>query len=321
VGRRPPARGPLTKSDPGLFGPDSVTWRLDREAFLLLGAGPRALLLQLAHPSVAAGVSDHSNFRADPWARLAGTLRSYLRIVFGTTLQARAEIRRLHALHRDIRGTTPNGATYDARDPELALWVHATLIDSTMATADAWLSPMARDARARAYAESLPVGRAFGIPEGQLPADIAAFDAYVARMLGPGGPVRPGPLARELAAAVLRPPLGPAVRTLTGPLTGMVAAPLVAGIWAMADRLHPAAVSWLMWPAVGLLPPSIRDDYGLRQGPLERAVSTWLVTSWRVWNSVLPPPFRQMPQALEADRRVAVGRSQPASRGGPPPAL
>ena len=98
----------------GLYGPDSEAWRLNREAMLLLGAGPRALLLQLAHPLVAAGVDEHSDFRADPWRRLQGTLRSYLTIVYGTTTAARAEIRRLNGLHRSIAG-----AGYTARDPDL----------------------------------------------------------------------------------------------------------------------------------------------------------------------------------------------------------
>src|ERR671918_1369035 len=89
----------------GLYGPASEAWRLNREAMLLLGAGPRALLLQIAHPLVAAGVADHSDFRSDPWARLAGTLRSYLRIVYGSADAARSEIRRLNELHRGIRGS------------------------------------------------------------------------------------------------------------------------------------------------------------------------------------------------------------------------
>ncbi|HEY8800211.1 MAG TPA: oxygenase MpaB family protein, partial [Candidatus Limnocylindrales bacterium] len=88
----------------GFYGPDSEAWALNREAMLLLGAGPRALLLQLAHPLVAAGVADHSDFRTDPWARLRATLRSYLAIVYGTGTAARAEIRRLNALHRTITG-------------------------------------------------------------------------------------------------------------------------------------------------------------------------------------------------------------------------
>src|SRR4029077_7392071 len=90
------------------------------------------------HPSVAAGVADHSDFRADPWRRLHCTLDSYLRIVYGTATAARAETRRLNELHRTI-----TGPSYRARDPELALWVHATLVDSTIVVADAWLEPLA----------------------------------------------------------------------------------------------------------------------------------------------------------------------------------
>jgi len=77
------ATAPLTDSDAaGVYGPGSAAWARNRDAFLLLGAGPRALLLQLAHPLVAEGVAQHSDFRADPWSRLAGTLRTYLRIVY-----------------------------------------------------------------------------------------------------------------------------------------------------------------------------------------------------------------------------------------------
>jgi uncharacterized protein (DUF2236 family) len=263
----------------GLYGPGSEAWALNREAMLLLGAGPRALLLQLAHPQVAAGVADHSDFRADPWARLDGTLRSYLRIVYGTATGARAEIRRLNALHRTI-----TGPTYRARDPELGLWVHATLVESTIVVADRWLEPLSRERRAAYYAETLPIGRAFGIPASLLPADLEAFERYVAGQIAPGGPVRVGPVARELADVVLHPPLGPVVPALSA--------------------VPPAAYAWTLWPAIGLLPPRIREAYGLRWGSLQRAVAAWLVAGWRVWRPILPAGFRQMPQALTADRRV-----------------
>jgi uncharacterized protein (DUF2236 family) len=272
--------------DPGLYGPGSEAWRLNREAMLLLGAGPRALLLQLAHPSVAAGVADHSDFRSDPWRRLAATLRSYLTIVYGTTAAARAEIRRLNTLHREI-----SGPGYSARDPELALWVHATLIESTMAVADAWLEPIPATRRAAFYDETRPIGRAFGVPDGLLPSNVAAFETYVAGMLAPGGPVRVSPVARELAAVVLRPPLRPL-------------APWLAGV-------PVEAYAWTLWPSVGLLPPSVRDDYGLRWGTRERLVSAWLVAGWRGWRPVLPASFRQMPKALAADRRMRSTQDRP----------
>jgi uncharacterized protein (DUF2236 family) len=249
---------------------------------LLLGAGPRALLLQLAHPSVAAGVAEHSDFRTDPWARLAGTLRSYLTIIYGTTRTARAEIRRLNALHREI-----NGPGYAARDPDLSLWVHATLVESTIAVADAWLEPMPRERRAAYYLATRPVGRAFGVPDGLLPADVDAFEAYVAMMLGPSGPVHPTPMARELAQVVLRPPLAPLASWL-----GVVPVETYA---------------WTLWPSVGLLPATVREEYRLPWGPRERLVSAWLVAGWRAWRPFLPVSFRQMPKALAADRRMRGG--------------
>jgi uncharacterized protein (DUF2236 family) len=273
---------PVTEPDVdarGLYGPRSEAWALNREAMLLLGAGPRALLMQLAHPQVAAGVADHSDFRTDPWARLDGTLRSYLRIVYGTTTAARAEIRRLNELHRAI-----TGPTYRARDPELSLWVHATLVDSTIVVADAWLEPLSRQRRARYYAETLPIGRAFGIAPSRLPPDLDAFEAYLSDAMGPGGPVAPDDTARALADAVLHPPLAPVLPALR---------------W-----LPPSTYAWTLWPSIGLLPASIRAGYGFRWGGLERLVSGWLVAEWRAWRPLLPVGFRQMPQAIAADRRV-----------------
>ncbi|MEO7664980.1 MAG: oxygenase MpaB family protein, partial [Candidatus Limnocylindrales bacterium] len=238
--------------------------------------------------------------------RLAGTLRSYLRIVYGTLPEARDEIRRLNRLHDRVRGGPGPGATaYDARDPALALWVHATLVDSTMAVAAAWHRPLARAERARLYAESLPVGRAFGIPATLLPADAEAFDAYVRGMLDATGPVHPDATSRELALAVLSPPPGPGLRTLLGPLVGRVPAALHETAGAIANRVPPWSAAWLLWPAVGLLPPSLREEYDIAWGLPQRAVASWLVAGWRAWNDVVPEPIRWMPQAQRAHRRVA----------------
>ncbi len=176
--------------DAGLYGPGSEAWRLNREATLLLGAGPRALLLQIAHPAVAAGVDEHSGFRSDPWGRLAATLRSYLTIVYGTSTAARAEIRRLNALHRGIVGPG-----YSAHDPELSMWVHATLIDSTIVANHAWIEPLSRARRSAFYLETRPIGRALGVPDDLLPGDLHTFEAYVEGMLALDGPVQVSPVA------------------------------------------------------------------------------------------------------------------------------
>ena len=279
-------------ADPGLYGPSSEAWRLNREAMLLLGAGPRALLMQVAHPLVAEGVDQHSDFRADPWRRLQGTLRSFLRVVYGTTAQARTEIKRLNELHRTIVGPVrdadaraAHGSRYSARDPELSLWVHATLVDSTIVAADAWLTPLDRDARERFYAETRPVGRALGVPAARLPADLDGFDRYLQEMLAPSGPIHPTDTARSIGCAILNPPLGPVL-----PALGWLPSP---------------AYAWTMWPAVGLLPSTLRDEFGLRWGVREELVSRWLVTVWRAARPLFPTALRWMPQARAADRRVA----------------
>ena len=261
-----------------MFGPGSEAWRLNREAMLLLGAGPRALLLQLANPAVAAGVEEHSDFRNDPWGRLDGTLRSYLRIIYGSPAAARAEIRRLNAIHRDI-----HGEGYDARDPVLALWVHSTLIDSTIVANDAWLGPLPRDRAARFYEETVPIARSFGVPEAMVPGSLDAFEEYLVARLASGGGVLVTDTARELAGAILHPPLPGVLARLP---------------------LDPRAYGWTLWPAIGLLPPAVRDAYRLRFGQRERLVAAWLVAGWRAWNPLLPASFRQMPQALAAERRL-----------------
>ena len=280
---------PRSARDPGLYGPGSQAWRLNREALLLLGAGPRALLLQIAHPSVAAGVDQHSDFRSDPWRRLAATLRSYLTIVYGTSAAARAEIRRLNTMHRAIEGPG-----YTARDPALSLWVHTTLVDSTLVAYDAWIEPLTRAERAAFYAETRLIGRAFGVPDQLLPADIDAFERYLATMLEPGGPVRVSPVARELATAVLEPPLAPLATWMPG---GMA-------VRSMLERVPVGLYAWTLWPSVGLLPPTVRADFGLPWTWRERLVSEWLVAGWRAWRPLLPASFRQMPHALTADRRM-----------------
>ncbi len=269
----------------GLYGPESEAWRLNREAFLLLGAGPRALLLQLAHPLVAEGVDQHSLFRSDPWGRLHGTLTSYLRIVYGTRSAALGEVGRLNRLHVAVQGAVQDAMArevtgqdaYRARDAALSLWVHATLVESTMTAYDAWYEPLSPGRRGRFYRETLPIGRAFGIPDDLLPADIDAFDAYWRSMLAPDGPIRVTPTARSLVPTILHPPVGP---------------------------LPPALYDWLMWPAVQLLPPRLRDEYSIPWGPGREVVADWLRGTFALWGHALPRAWRWMPQAKAADRRI-----------------
>jgi uncharacterized protein (DUF2236 family) len=174
------------------------------------------------------------------------------------------------------------------------MWVHATLVDSTIVANDAWAGPVSRDQAARFYDETKPIARAFGVTDRDLPVDLAAFENYLAGQMGGDGPVKVGDTARDLAEAILHPPLPGALGRLGVP-----------------SRLY----DWTLWPSLALLPTPIRDAYGFRWGPVERAVSAWLAVSWRAWNPVLPASFRRMPQALAAERRIAEAAVSRGARG------
>ncbi len=293
----------------GLYGPLSEAWRLGREAMLLLGAGPRALLMQIAHPLIAEGVDQHSNFRTDPWGRLRSTLQSSFDVVYGSRQEAIAEIRRINALHRRISGPVVDplarevgSLRYEARDPDLLLWVHATLIDSTLVTYEAWIGPLSEERRAAYYAETRPIGRAFGIPDDLLPADLAGFQAYLGRMLEPDGPIRVTPTARALAETILHPPRG-----AFGALGRLVPVTLPAPILRLSraiDRIPPAAYDWTIWPSLALLPERLRAEFEIPWTDRRRLASAWLTLGFRLWRPLIPVSLRWMPQALAADRRL-----------------
>jgi uncharacterized protein (DUF2236 family) len=155
----------------GVLGADSVTWRIDREAVLFLGAG-RALLLQLAHPWVATAVADHSQVFADPIDRLHRTFRTMFTMIFGTLDQALKEARELSRRHAAITGVMPRaagpfaaGSRYCANDTSAQRWVHATLVETALVAHDLILAPLSSADRERYYAESCLLAALFGIPQ------------------------------------------------------------------------------------------------------------------------------------------------------------
>lgn len=107
---------------------------------------------------------------------------------------------------------------------------------------------------------------------------IDLFDAYVSAMIKDGGPEVVGPLARELANAILHPPLSPAIRTMTMPLAGPVPPGLLDALARAGDGVPSAALSWLFWPAIGLQPEPVRNGYGFPRGTRERVMTSWLVS-------------------------------------------
>jgi uncharacterized protein (DUF2236 family) len=182
----------------GLFPDDAVIRRVSGEPILLLGGG-RALLMQLAHPQVAAGVADHSGFEKDPFGRLQRTLEATYTIVFGTTEEADLVARQLWAVHEHV-----TGPGYHANDPELLMWVHATLVDTALRVHARFLRPLNGKDAERYYQDSMVVGEVLGVPRDLQPPNLVAFGRYVRHMVGT---LEVTDTARQLADAVLHPRL------------------------------------------------------------------------------------------------------------------
>src|ERR1700681_1068335 len=191
----------------GLFAEESITRRVNRENVLLLGGG-RALLMQLAHPKVAAGVDEHSDFRSDPIRRLRRTIRMTMAIVFGDRETALSAARSVNQVHANVRGRD-----YRALDPDLLLWVYATLADTALVTYEAFVKPLLAHEREEFHQEFKLLGELLGIPRDLFPDTVHDFDEYMKRMVS-SGLVRVDARARELAEQVMRAP----TRLLPGPV-------------------------------------------------------------------------------------------------------
>jgi uncharacterized protein (DUF2236 family) len=211
---RAEAAGPVA----GVFGPASLTWQVDREAVIFLGAG-RALLLQLAHPWVAAAIAEHSRTLADPIGRFHRTFDTVFAMVFGSLDRALLSSRQLHRRHGMIVGQMPEtvgpfaaGSRYCANDIPALRWVHATLVDTALIAHDLVLPPLAVEERERYWIERRLFGALFGLTADDLPADWSGFAAYNAAM-AQSETLTVSAAAREIAAQIftgarpwLRPP-------------------------------------------------------------------------------------------------------------------
>jgi uncharacterized protein (DUF2236 family) len=178
----------VTNPIEGIFGSDSVSWRINRESALFLGAG-RAALLQLAHPWVAAALDQHSTLLAKPIARFHNTFRFVFTMIFGSAPQAFRTARSLYQMHTRITGSLPGdvagyakGSPYEALQVPALLWVYATLIESAIIAYECVLPPLRSDELAAYYAESKILAGLFGISPNSLPPEWGSFQAYVAQM-------------------------------------------------------------------------------------------------------------------------------------------
>lgn len=245
----------------GLYPDDSLARRINRENVLFLGGG-RALLMQLAHPKVAAGVDEHSDFRSRPLYRLRRTIRLTMAIVFGDHETATAAARTVNQAHGKVRGRG-----YRALDPDLLLWVFATLVDSALLTYETFVQRLEPQERDRFYQEMKLTGELLGIPRSAFPARIDEFERYVAEQIEKG-PVRVTASARELGELVLK----PRILRLPGPV-------------------------FLPWEFIttGLLHPMLRQQYRLRWGPRQDRLYRLFQIAVPKLVAVTPPVVRVWP--------------------------
>lgn len=241
--------------------------RIHRERVLLVG-GQRALVLQLAHPMVAAGVADHSDFPRRALERLSRTLDLTLATVFGSPTEAEEAIVSIRRTHERVHGARA-GRSYRATDPRLLLWVNATLIDSTLVVYERFVRRLSDEARDRYYEETRGLGPLYGIPDDVMPPDLSSFRDYVRDMVE-GDELQPTAESRRLVRQVLRPPL-----------------PLWWRVPTEAVRLVTLA----------LLPERIKEMFGLRAGPAARLALEGWSTASRALLPMFPGRLRYFPIA------------------------
>jgi uncharacterized protein (DUF2236 family) len=263
------ASGSLNE-DPGLFGPHSVLWRVNREAAVAL-AGTCAILMQFAHPKVAAGVRDHSRYQVDAAGRLRNTLELTLAIVFGPRRAAMEAARAVNARHRMVRGPG-----YSATDPELLLWVHATLVYSAIHGYRALVGPLTDAEADQYYQDTKEIGVLLGIPRGLYPQQFGGLEAYLERMID-SREVAVGEDARRMAELVLRPSFRGVPRLAFAPLAVITA---------------------------GLLPTELREAYGLKWGRAQRAAFAACRAGLPRLVAIAPQPVRWLAPARDAYRRL-----------------
>ena len=166
--------------DPGMFGPDSVAWRVHANPIALAVGGIAAVILELAEPRVRTGVWEHSTFRTDPLGRMRRTGEATLITTYGPTKAAQARIDMVTRMHQRVGGTTPEGQAYTALEPELMTWVHITAGWGFMNAYNRYVAPLSRAEQDRYYAEGGAIGRAFGAVD--VPGSVAEVDAWFERM-------------------------------------------------------------------------------------------------------------------------------------------
>ena len=170
---------PEHPADDGLFGPRSIVWRVNRDRCFPL-AGMRSLMVQALHPLAMAGVAEHSNWRQDPFGRLAATSSYLLTTTYGDTASALAAAAWVRQIHTHVRGVDPEtGLPYSAEDPALLLWVHAAMVESIVTVVQRYGRALSDQDADRYVAEMVRFAEIVGVPAEDVPATVGSLRAYI----------------------------------------------------------------------------------------------------------------------------------------------
>jgi uncharacterized protein (DUF2236 family) len=274
--------------------PDSVVWRYAGDARLLATAG-YALLLQVSHPTVGAGVSEHSDFKADPWGRLFRTLDYTYAMVYGGPRLAGEIGSRVREMHKLIKGTKPNGERYHALEPEAYAWVHATLCEAIITGHRRFGLRMRPDEIERFWSEWRKSGRVVGVRERDLPDDWTAFRSYVNQMSEER--LEDNEAVQDVIATLTE-PARPPLRLLNESTWRVARLPIT--------RL-------LSLATIGLLSPLLRQRFHARWTRGQQLELRALGAAARSATPLLPASLRNTGPAYLRWRRKALARGDVAS--------
>jgi uncharacterized protein (DUF2236 family) len=275
---------------------ETITERLAGDARVMNGAG-YALLLQVAHPVVGAGVAEHSNFQEDPWGRLIRTLDYVNVTVFGGAEAAAAMGSRTRAMHKQIKGLLPNGERYHSLEPGPFAWVHATLAESILRSHELFVRPPSQHEREVFYADWRSLGRFIGVRERDLPPTYDGFVEYVAQM---EAEVLEDTASARTVLASLAQPVRPDVPLLSD------------GLWKLArwPATHSARLS-----TVGMMRPVVRERLGLRWSRAQALEFGAFAAAQRAAGPLLPRPLKSFGYTYLDWRREALARQGLAIEG------
>ena len=281
--------------------PGSVVWRAFGDVRMFSTSG-YALILQVAHPTVGAGVGDHSVFLSDPWGRLLRTLDYVHGSIYGGPDLAYDIGRRVHAMHKSIKGTKPDGGRYFALEPKAYAWVHATLATAIVDGARVFGTPLGpRDAEAF-WQEWLGFGRLIGVKREELPDRWRDFRAYFDAMVEEELEDNP---TVHVVLGTFEQPAPPEIPGL-GP-----------GVW---QRLSRPLGKQTRITTVGMLPPRLRAKLGLELTPGEERVFRSLAAASRASTPLIRGPLAEIGPHYVRWRRKQLKRGDVA-REAPPAAV